>query len=92
MLGQSKAIKYGHTLMGLPNDPCLTTIYFENSYSLDDRAQSEERNQGEGQQGAIHVVDYVSSPIEERVIAALQRKEDVAAAIMGYYKEKQDVG
>jgi len=86
MIGQSKAIKFGHTLMGTKKDPCLTTIYFENSYSLDDRAQSEERNQGEGQMAAINIVDYWSSPVERRIIDALQYKEEIAAKIMGYYK------
>lgn len=87
ILGQSKAVKYGHTLMGTHSDPCLATVYYENSYSLDDRAQTEERNQGEGQLGAIHVMDYVSSPVEGRIVKALQRKEQIAAVIMGYYKE-----
>lgn len=86
MIGQERAIKYGHTLMGTPEDPCETTIFVENSYSLDDRAQVEQRNQGEGQESAINIVDYVSSPVEASVIEALVRKESVAAAVMGYYK------
>lgn len=86
MLGQSKAIKYGHTLMGTPEHPCITTIYFENSYSLDDRAQSEQRNQGEGQTAPINIVDYASTPMEERVLDALIHKKDIAVAIMEYYK------
>lgn len=86
MLGQMKAIKYGHTLMGTPDDPCLTSIYYENSYSLDDRAQTEERNQGEGQLDAIHIVDYCCSNIEKRIIQNLVAKEEVASVIMGYYK------
>lgn len=88
MLGQSTAIKYGHTLMGSEDDPCLATIYYENNYSLDDRAQTEERNQGEGQQAAINFVDYFSSPIEKHVITALAKKEDLVATIMGYYGKK----
>jgi SNF2 family DNA or RNA helicase len=86
MIAQTKAVKYGHNLMGTPEDPCLATAYFENSYSLDDRAQSEQRNQGEGQLAAIHVTDFVSSPIDRKVVKSLQTKEDVAAVIMGYYK------
>lgn len=85
MLAQVKAVKYGHTLMGTLDDPCLSTLYFENSYSLDDRAQSEQRNQGEGQQGAINIVDYYSSPVEQKIIHALQAKEEVAAVVMEHY-------
>ena len=87
IVGQSKAIKYGHTLMAQPGDPCSTTAFFENSYSLDDRAQCEERNQGEGQVSAIHMLDYYSSMVEQTIIAALQRKEDIAIKIMDYYKK-----
>ena len=86
MIGQVQALKYGHMLMGSASDPCLTTLYYENTYSLDDRAQSEQRNQGEGQQAGIHVIDYCISDAERRIILALQRKEDVAAAILNYYK------
>lgn len=86
MIGQSKAIKYGHTLMGSQSDPCLAMAYYENSYSLDDRSQSEERPQGEGQQDVIHVMDFFGSPVEKKVIGALQRKETIASIIMGYYK------
>jgi len=87
LIGQSQAIKYGHTLRGSQDDPCLDTIYFENSYSLDDRAQSEQRNQGEGQLAAINIQDLCSSKVEQKVITALQRKEQIASVIMGYYKD-----
>lgn len=90
MIGQSAAIKYGHTLMGTASSPCLTTMYFENSYSLDNRSQSEQRNQGEGQLEGIHVIDFYGSVIEHRTIKALQRKEKVADVIMDYYKRGGD--
>lgn len=83
---QSQAVKYGHTLMGNPTDPCLDLCFFENDYSLDNRRQTEERPQGEGQLGALHIWDYCSSSIETDIIGALQRKSDVADTIMKYYK------
>lgn len=86
IIGQVRAIKYGHTLMGSVEQPCLDITYFENTYSLDDRAQTEERPQGEGQVAAIHIVDYWTSPVERAIVYALQRKEIVASKIMGYYK------
>ena len=43
MLLQAEAGKYGHTLVGTPDDPCATMIFFENSYSLDTRSQLEDR-------------------------------------------------
>jgi hypothetical protein len=85
MVGQSQAIKYGHTLMGSKEHPCLSMGFFENNYSLDNRAQTEERPQGEGQQDAIHIWDYYSSPVERDIVEALQKKRDIADAIMGHY-------
>ncbi len=87
MIAQSKAIKYGHTLMGTLEDPCLYTIFFENTYSLDDRAQVEQRNQGADQVGTTTLIDFACSEIEVQTIDALIKKENIAAKIMGYYKK-----
>lgn len=84
MIGQSAAIKYGHTLMGTAEHPCHTTVFFENSYSLDTRSQCEERNQGSGQTAPIHIIDYFGSKIERDIVRALQKKQSVADAIMTY--------
>ena len=43
MLLQADAGKYGHTLVGTPDDPCGTMLFFENTYSLDTRSQIEDR-------------------------------------------------
>jgi len=85
LIGQIQAIKYGHNLMGSLDDPCLTTFYYENTYSLDDRAQSEERNQGEGQQAAITIIDYHCCDAELRIVKALQKKESLSEAILKPY-------
>jgi hypothetical protein len=87
MIGQEQAIKYGHTLMGDSEQPCLNQIYVENSYSLDDRSQSEERAQGVGQQAPITIWDFVVSEQDMRVIEALQRKEDIASVALRYARE-----
>lgn len=83
-VGQTKAIKYGHTLVGMPDDPCLNQIYVENTYSLDDRSQTEERAQGAGQQGLLTIWDMECSPQEGAAIQALVNKEDISAAVIGY--------
>lgn len=85
---QSQAVKYGHTLMGTLDDPCLSIAFFENNYSLDNRAQTEERPQGEGQQAAIHIWDYFSSSVERDIVNALQGKYSVAETVMGHYKRR----
>ena len=87
LIGQSQAIKYGHTLMGSnegENNRCYTVIMHENSYSLDDRSQGEERPQGVGQLQPIDVIDFICTEEDYKPIRALQRKEDMSAAILGY--------
>lgn len=86
MIAQETAVKYGHTLMGSDDDPCLDLVFFENSYSLDDRAQTEERPQGNGQVAALNIVDFASSPVEAKVVGALQRKESVSQVVVDHYK------
>lgn len=82
MIGQMKSIKYGHTLMGSEHHPCLHTIFFENSYNLDDRSQVEERNQGKDIIGSPTIIDFVASSIESQTIAALQAKESISEAVL----------
>lgn len=87
MVAQETAVKYGHTLMGTHENPCLDMVFYENSYSLDDRAQTEERPQGNGQKAPINILDYASSPIEKKVIKALQAKEQVSRVVVDHYKQ-----
>ena len=86
MVAQGQAVKYGFTLMGNDADPCHTLVFYENTYSLDTRAQCEERPQGVGQTAPIHILDYAGSRIELDIVEALQRKRDIAETIMGYVK------
>lgn len=86
LIGQCTSVKYGHTLMGTEQNPCIDLAFFENSYSLDDRSQVEERPQGEAQIEALVITDFVSSKAEAHVVKALQAKESVFKAIMDYYR------
>lgn len=77
--------KYGHTLLGdqsIESDACATTVFYENSFSLDTRKQAEARNHRHGQRLAVTYIDLVCSPIEAQAIRALQRKERVARFIL----------
>lgn len=80
---QITAGKYGHTLLGSDNaGPCSTAMFYENSFSLDDRLQSEDRIHRIGQRNTCNYVDFASTPIEQRIISALQRKLSVAEAVV----------
>lgn len=89
IIGQLDATKYGHTLIGDQEDmPCFHNAFFENSFSLDTRSQFERRNDRTGQTYGVVNVDFLSSPMDYRAVGALQRKENVAAAVMGYARER----
>lgn len=86
ILLQIQASKFGHTLLGDQGDDdlaCNTMIFYENSYSLDDRSQIEDRIHRRGQTRACLYVDLVGTELDADVIAALQRKEGMYQAVMG---------
>lgn len=88
LVAAARVVKYGHTLMGSSDDPCLNLIFFENDYSLDTRSQDEDRPVGEGQRGVLVITDYACSKTDYATIAALVRKEDMASALMGYNRSE----
>ena len=89
---QSASAKYGHTLLGSSEVRCSTTYFFENNYALDDRLQMEDRNHRIGQSETIDGVVYVDpicSPMDSKVIHALQFKLNIAEAVVDYIGEEQ---
>ena len=93
---QTQTGKYGHTLLGDQesftggddDNRCYTSLFYENSYSLDNRLQAEDRNHRHGQTMPVSYFDFISSPVELAAITALQRKEDVANSVIEYAREK----
>jgi hypothetical protein len=82
MLLQAESGKYGHTLIGTPDDPCFTMVFFENSYSLDTRSQLEDRihRMGAIAESCLYV-DLSGSDYDAGVLRALQRKEQMFKAV-----------
>ena len=91
ILLQIQAGKYGHTLTGVEGDRCTWMLFYESTYSLDDRAQIEMRNTAETQDWVNTYMDFVSSPVERNVAKALQRKEDIVTAVLGAYTKEKEV-
>lgn len=62
-----------------------TVIYYSNDYDLEKRAQSEDRAHRGGQTAdRVTYVDLVTpGTVDERIIEALRKKIDIAAAIVG---------
>jgi hypothetical protein len=88
MLGQAESIRYGHTLLGGEDrkDRCSTMIFFESSYSLDTRVQGEDRIHRRGQRENCLYIDLAGTDLDRRVVRALQKKEDLYAAVFSKLK------
>lgn len=90
MFLQTRASKYGHTLLGIQEIPdlaCKTMIPYENTYSLDDRSQIEDRPHRHGQNYAMSYIDLVGTDLDRGCVEALQRKEDVFQAVFSKVKK-----
>jgi SNF2 family DNA or RNA helicase len=90
ILVQSRAGKYGHTLLGGTDnmDKCNTMIFAENSYSLDDRSQIEDRIHRHGQTNSCLYVDLWGTKLDRRITQALQAKENIAQAVFQYFGKR----
>jgi hypothetical protein len=81
----TKAAKYGHTLLGnqkVRDHSCSNMAFFENTYSLDDRGQLEDRPHRHGQlQEMMNYMDFVATPLDREMIKGLQTKEAIFQTI-----------
>ncbi len=88
ILLQTKSSKYGHTLLGEQSTPihaCSTMAFWENTYDTDDREQIEDRPHRYGQeQESVNYIDFVGTPIDMKMIIALQERKELYEAIMGF--------
>lgn len=90
ILLQTRAAKYGHTLLGgpTPETRCSTSIVFENTYSLDDRSQLEDRIHRHGQTAnSVVYVDLIGTSLDRNAVNALLRKESVFQAVFSKIKK-----
>ena len=72
---------YGLTLV-----EATTTIYYSNSYSLEHRLQSEDRNHRIGQTNKVTYIDLVTPGLDERILASLLQKKNIADSLIGNIK------
>jgi hypothetical protein len=79
LIGQQSACCMGHTLLGGEGDDrCCRTIFYENSYSLRDRLQMQDRiHRGEADLPCSYF-DLCAAPIDLIPISALRAKKQVA--------------
>jgi SNF2 family DNA or RNA helicase len=78
-VGHPKTGGYGITLTA-----ANTVIYYNNSYDLESRLQSEDRAHRIGQEKSVTYIDLVSpDTIDERILEALRSKINLAQTVLG---------
>ena len=78
-VGHPKTGGYGITLTA-----ANTVIYYNNSYDLESRLQSEDRAHRIGQQHSVTYIDLISpETIDERILEALRSKINLAQTVLG---------
>jgi SNF2 family DNA or RNA helicase len=87
MVAQIQVLSYGHTLCATDEKPCDSVIFFENNFSLIDRAQSESRPEKYGRNVAISIYDFFASNMDRYMINSLIRKEEGSLSLMNYARE-----
>ena len=78
-VGQEATGGYGLTLTAAD-----LVVYYSNSYSLEQRLQSEDRAHRIGQTNKVTYVDLVArGTVDEKIIRSLREKMDVASQVLG---------
>lgn len=69
---------------GLTLTAARSTVYYNNSFKLTDRLQSEDRNHRYGTTHPVSYIDLVAEDtIDEHVVKSLVKKSDIARTILG---------
>lgn len=69
---------------GLTLTAATTVIYYSNSFSLEDRLQSEDRAHRIGQEHPVHYIDLVApGTVDVRIVNALRSKLNLASQVTG---------
>lgn len=75
---QTKGMSRGQTLL------CPCVVYYNNTFSLEDRLQSEDRPHRAGQTKTVTYFDIVApGTIDVSIVAALRNKLNIASAVTG---------
>lgn len=76
----------GHTLLGQKGyDRCKSTLFYENSYSLLDRIQVEDRNHRIGQDESVLYCDLIAAPADMKRVSVLRSKKAMASSVVDAY-------
>lgn len=87
LIAQTQVLSFGHTLCGPDHMPCDSVIFYENDFSLINRAQCESRPEKYGRNGAISYYDLYASKMDKYILKSLIKKEEGSLALMNYAKK-----
>ena len=83
-LGQLQATSFGINLF-----KGSTAVYYENTFSFENRKQSEDRIHRPGQKNICTYIDLIyKDSIDEHVFGALARKQDMASSLVDSFPER----
>lgn len=88
MIAQTSVLSFGHTLCGKDDKPCDTMIFFENDFSLINRAQCESRPEKYGRDVSISYFDLFASKMDKYMLQKLIDKEEASLTLMKYAREQ----
>lgn len=88
LLAQTQVLSFGHTLCGPDDFPCDSMIFYENDFSLINRAQCESRPEKMDRDLPISYYDLFASKMDKYIVTSLIKKEDASLSLMGYARER----
>lgn len=87
LIAQLQVLNFGHNLAGPDHSPCDSIIFYENDFSIINRAQCESRPEKFGRVGALSVYDIFASKMDKYILKSLIKKEDGSSALMNYARK-----
>lgn len=70
--------------MGVTLTEAKAVVYYNNSFNLTDRLQSEDRCHRIGQTRSVPYIDIIAEgTVDEKIVSALREKKDVASVVVG---------
>lgn len=86
-IASSSVLKFGHTLVGTPTNPCQNVLFMENTYSLLTRDQAEARPHRWGAStDLITYYDIICSQVDRDMVRALKNRDNLAMALLNALK------
>ena len=82
-IASDSVLKFGHTLIGTPTNPCENVIFYENTYSLLTRTQGEDRPHRWGATADnVTYWDLIASGVDRDMVRALRERGDLSMAFL----------